>query len=352
MYLLLLLFSTVVFGLTCTRDKDCKSVSDDKRAVHCLNGVCACQTALGFTGAANATSKCTCASPSQIVEVSPMPPTVSDPKNDLRRTKSSGEDTPYCIPVQKGLECLEGRTREDIISGVVRQLYESLVWPTPAIMMQQMIMNQTHGGMWDLVDDNAFGRVDPAGEFSSKDGILEYFYGEVYLGPSQIDHIWINKLFAHGNVVAVTVDMRFRWYSTWPNGTLLRTWNLTQSGFFSFNDKNQIKSMDIVIHNVGWAQGPPDIDLPTLCTIILSVAKCDATNDPLGFYTDIQDCISFMELLDTGSYDNFRTNTTVCRQFHATLAIARPFVHCPHAGKTGAPYCVPHTYTDYYNQQY
>jgi len=352
MNLLVFLFTTVVFGLSCTRDKDCKSVSVNRDYVQCINSVCKCRTSQGFSGDAN-TTKCDCAVPGQVVYVdaSTVPPTVTK-KDDLRRGKGDDNLLAYCIPVQQGLECLEDRTREDYISGVVRQLYESLVWPTPALMMQQMITNKTTGGMWDLVDDNAFGRVDPAGEFTTKDGILEYFYGEVYLGPSQIEKIWINKLFAHGNIVAVTVDMQFNWFSTFPNGTLLRVWNLTQSGFFTFNDNNQILSMDIVIHNVGWAQGPPNIDLPTLCTIILDVAKCDKTMDPLGYYTDIRDCISFMEVLDLGTYDNFRQNSTVCRQFHATLAIARPAVHCPHAGKTGAPYCVPHTYTDYYAQQY
>jgi len=348
MYLLLLCFSVAVFGLACTSDKDCKTVSEKKDYVQCLNGVCACRTSQGFSGDATTTSKCSCAAPGQVVFSAPP---ADNKKEDLRRGKDEAL-VPYCIAIQDSLQCLQDRIREDNISGVVRQLYESLVWPTPAIMMQQMVANQTHGGMWDLVDENAFGRVDPAGEFTTRDGILEYFYGEVYLGPAQINQVWINKIFAHGNKVAVTVDMQFNWFTTFPNGSLLRTWNLTQSGFFTFNDKNQILSMDIVIHNVGWAQGAPDIDLPGLCNIILNVAHCDKTNDPAGFYTDIQDCISFMQTVDLGSYDNYRSNSQVCRQFHATLAIARPAVHCPHAGKTGAPYCVAHNYADYYSQQY
>jgi len=349
----LLFFAAVVFGYDCTRDKDCKAVTDNKDYVQCLNGVCVCRTSQGFSGAANTTSKCSCSGPAQVVYVDPtvVPPTVTK-KEDLRRGSKTDSLLAYCIPVVQGVQCLEDRTREDYISGVVRELYNSLVWPTPAIMMQQMVQNQTHGGMWDHVDDNAYGRVDPAGEFTTKDGILEYFYGEVYLGVTQITKIWINKLFAHGNIVAVTVDMQFNWFDKFPNGTLLRVWNLTQSGFFTFNDKNQILSMDIIIHNVGWAQGAPDVDLPGLCFMILNVAKCDKSNDPNGYYKDIQDCISFLETVDLGSYDNYRSNSVVCRQFHATLAIARPQIHCPHCGKTGIPYCVQHNYNDYYNQQY
>jgi len=348
-----LFFAAVVFGYDCTRDKDCKAVTVDKDFVQCLAGVCVRRTSQGFSGAANTTSKCQC-SGGDIVYIDPtvVPPSVT--REDLRRGSKSSDsaEIAYCIPVVKGLQCLEDRSREEIITGVVSQLYHSLVWPTPAIMMQQMITNQTHGGMWDLVDDNAFGRVDPAGEFTTKDGILEYFYGEVYLGVSQITNIWINKLFAHGNIVAVTVDMQFNWFDKFPNGTLLRVWNLTQSGFFTFNDKNQILSMDIIIHNVGWAQGAPDVDLPGLCNIILNVAHCDKTNDPNGYYKDIQDCIAFLQTVELGTYDIYRSNSIVCRQFHATLAIARPQVHCVHCGKTGIPYCVAHNYTDYYSQQY
>jgi len=137
-------------------------------------------------------------------------------------------------------------------------------------------------------------------------------------------------------------------------GNLLLAYNLTQSGSFTFNSANQIQSMDLIIHNLGFAVNGINTPANTLgvCEAILFAANCNSVMDPAGFYTDVNDCVTFMNSISFGSWDNLRTNSVSCRTYHAILAIARPQVHCPHAGKTGGGVCVDVPYTSLYNEQF
>jgi len=126
--------------------------------------------------------------------------------------------------------------------------------------------------------------------------------------------------------------------------------------FFTFNDNNQIQTLDLDIHNLGKAVNgffaDQTSEIERVCGILFSVAGCNEADDPLGFYETPEDCIAFLSSVDYGSWDDLRTNSVACRQFHAVLAIARPQVHCPHAGRTGGGKCINVPYTDYYLQQY
>jgi len=349
-----MLFSTLTFALllsTCAlsngqlvcprgRDHECSSVSTHNNYVACVNHVCQCKTSQGFVGAATPTSMCSCPSGKSIYHL------------------HSEDDTslPYCVDLADAVSWEQEQTRNDLLTGTISSLYNSLVFPTPQIIMGQLITGQTVGGIWDLVATNAVGRVDPLGEFSTKDGIVEYFYGQVWTGGSQIQQVVINKLLVEGNEVTISVDLHFYIYDTWPGGQLLTDYNLTQSGVFTFNDQNQIQSMDLVIHNLGkavnWFFADHAGEITRLCEIILDDAFCSSSLDPTGYYANMDDCVSFMNTVDYGTWDDIRENSVACRQFHAILAIARPQVHCPHAGKTGGGKCVPSVYTNYYLTQF
>jgi hypothetical protein len=246
--------------------------------------------------------------------------------------------------------------------GIIRELYGDLLWPTPAIIIGQMLSGNTVGGLWDRVSTTAVGRVDPVGEFIGQDGVIEYFVGTLWTGISRVSQVVFHKILAQDNWVASTVDMLFNAIDpSNPEAPPFMQWNYTQSGFFTFNDQDQIQSMDLIIHKLGHAPSPYPVEIVTSCHAILNVAGCNATHDPNGFYTDMDDCITFMQGIEFGNYDNVRQDTVVCRSFHSILAIARPHVHCSHSGKTGtgtlasgapAPKCTPHPYADYYLKNY
>jgi len=220
--------------------------------------------------------------------------------------------------------------------------------------MGQLISGQTVGGIWDLVADDAVGRVDPAGDFSTKDGIVEYFYGAVWTPESHVLSVNIQKLIVEGSVVYIDVDIFFNNFDAM--GNLVLAYNLTQTGSFTFNSLNQIQSIDLVIHNLGFAVNRISANqqeaILNVCEVIVFGAGCTSTFDPAGFYTGLGDCLGFMNNISFGTWDNLRTNSVACRTYHAILALARPQVHCPHAGKTGGLKCVDIPYTNLYNEQF
>ena len=132
--------------------------------------------------------------------------------------------------------------------------------------------------------------------------------------------------------------------------------NVTQTAFFTFDNNNLVSSVEAINHNLAWAfenfQLSPNELIATTCNNILNIAKCGPSNDPLGYYTDMNDCMNFMASIPLGTLDKARDNSVVCRQYHSTLAIARPNVHCSHSGKTGGGKCVVSNYADYYLSNY
>jgi len=112
------------------------------------------------------------------------------------------------------------------------------------------------------------------------------------------------------------------------------------------------------MHNLPWgADARTQKSLQSVgqfCGGILFVAQCNSTNDPNGYYHNITDCINhFYNIYDWGTFGVIRSNTSICRIFHTSLAIGgRPQVHCPIIGKTGGGKCTPHDEDDYYLQDF
>src|SRR5579863_802896 len=317
LFFLLALFSEIN-SLSCTAQYQCSSVTTNYNYVQCLNGQCQCLASTGFVGNATTQNQCRCDSPFNVYWLSA---------------------TPYCIQYPDAVAYELEQAQDAYQLSVIEAVYQSLVWPTPAIIMNDLITGQV-SPVASFVDLNAIGRVDPLGQFSTQDGIVEYFYGTVWTGSSRISKINFKKLISQDNIVCLNVVLSFDIYDQ-AQQNILFSYNLTQSGSFTFNSgTGLIESMDLIIHNLGANSDSTTPDTPAtieqLCFIILSVANCNSVFDPDGYYTDMTDCMNyFTDVYEWGTWDDiyFNGNSSICRYFHSLLAIGRPQIHCPHAGK-------------------
>ena len=185
---------------------------------------------------------------------------------------------------------------------------------------------------------------------------MEYFYGSIFTPYANARNVYIQKLHASGNVAFVRVILTTNTYNYLDPTQILSSTNLTQTAIFTFDSDYRVTSVEAGVHNLGWALEKVESDqqqqIAIVCNSILNIAKCGPSNDPLGYYTDMTDCVSFMNSIKFGTFDKARDNSVVCRQYHATLAIGRPNVHCSHAGKTGGMKCTVHNYDEYYLKNY
>lgn len=338
--LVLALFS-ITEGLVCSEKGQCSRVSNNPNFVDCVAGQCQCSQ-LGFIGNASEVNKCRCTLPNKVYW-----------ENGIT----------YCINYDDAVRLNKENLQEDRQISIINIVYNSLIWPTPAGIIFSLITGAPNP-IFDLFESGTGvkGRVDPVGTFSNNDGVVEYFYGAVWTGSPRISKITFKKLISQNNIVHVNVVLLFDVYDQTQQNKLF-SYNLTQSGSFTFDEIGKISSTDLIIHNLGAATtaSNPISDpkspafIQQVCGIILGAANCTADKDPEGHYTDFADCInSFTNVYEGGTFDNiyFNGNTSVCRFYHSLLAIARPFQHCSHSGKSGGGKCINHPYQSYYNQDY
>src|SRR5690606_18830517 len=113
-----------------------------------------------------------------------------------------------------------------------------------------------------------------------------------------------------------------------------RQYNLTQTGFYEFDENHRVREFDVSILNLGAAVDTPVAQRPfaiqAVCNMVMvSPGYCVG----YGEYTDYNDCVDFLSAIPFGSRDRANSNTTACRLIHTKLAAVRPEVHCPHVGK-------------------
>jgi hypothetical protein len=334
-FFFILALSYKIQSLSCTTRNQCNLVTTNPNFVECVSGQCQCLNAMGFDGNASTSNQCRCDAPSSIYYQA---------------------TTPYCIQFSDAAASKVAEVKAEYQKSVVDLVYQSLVWPTPAVIMGALIQGQP-SLIGAYIADDAKGRVDPLGKFVGHDGVVEYFYGTVWTGSSRIIKSTMKKLVSNGNIVASDYVMTFQ---TWDNNNVLvGSHNLSQSGTFTFNENGLIQSMDLVIHNLGAQGGSSTVKTPellgTICYLIMNVAKCNSTNDPEGYYTSSDDCYNHMaNVYPYGTWDNlyFNGNCTSCRFFHALLSVGRPQVHCKHTGKTGGGKCLDHPYDGYFLEDF
>ncbi len=332
----LFLFIGSTTSLECNVRARCLSVTQQLGFVDCVAGQCVCLTASGFIGNASLENKCRCDTPSKVYYA------------------DAGE--PYCYVFADGVAYKNEKSQEEFQASIVRSVYDNLVFPGPRNIMVELIIGQ-NTTVYNYFADNAVGRVDPVGVFSSHDGIVEYFYGLTWTGAARINKVVFKKLISQNNIVHSNVVMSFDLYDQ-AQQNIVFSYNLTQSGSFTFDANKKIKSVDLIIHNLGAISNQQSPQTPEyiqqVCYIILNIAGCNATHDPTGFYADFPACIQSFSQYKWGSYDNlyFDGNNAICRFFHALLAIGQPHTHCSHAGITGGGKCIQHDYATYYNKDY
>jgi len=247
-----------------------------------------------------------------------------------------------------------GENRQDILQAKVRKVYTNLVYPTSVMILAGQV------SVHDLFANDTRGRVDPVGTFDSFKLLTEYFYALAANPENTITHVDINDIFGQGNEVYVRVNVFFQ--ANNPN--VSKSFNLTQSGRYLFNDDNLIQTVDVTIHYLGKNSNPPEIPGPYsaqqtnliygICyTLVQSPGTCaDPALDPEGHYADVPSCVAFFMSIPYGSWDDAESNTVVCRQLHTILTAFDPVTHCPHTGKTGGGKCVDWPYEAYATESY
>ena len=161
--------------LACDNNAQCASISLNPEFAICDKsvslpgntkaGVCRCLVERGFSGAASTISKCFCNAPSQVYY-----------KNVA--TPGSNDKLAYCTVIDKALMYDNEKAAAEFYESQTLKIYNSLVWPTPALIVQELMQGKQDGIMSTIFAHDAKGRVDPAGEFIGYEGIIEYFYGE------------------------------------------------------------------------------------------------------------------------------------------------------------------------------
>jgi len=242
-----------------------------------------------------------------------------------------------------------GENRQAILQQKVRKVYTNLVYPTSTYILAGAVT------VTDLFAPDVRGRVDPVGTFDSFLLLTEYFYALAANPSNMITSVDITDIFGQNNEVFVRVNVFFQ--ATNPNTT--KSFNLTQSGRYLFNDDDLIQLVDVTIHYLGKTSNPPEIPGPYspqqmqliqgICyTLTTSPGTCaNATLDPEGHYSNVGDCIVYFMSIPYGTWDDAEANSVVCRQLHTILTFFDPVTHCPHTGKTGGGKCVDWPYEEY-----
>lgn len=334
--LFFLVLLPLINALNCPQGQyQCSSVTLDYNYVECSSGTCKCRTSLGFVGNATLAGKCSCPSPLEVYWKSGVP---------------------YCTSLQNGVQFQLNTTRDKILREKTTSLFNYILWPNSQALAYQILADNLVGGYFDLFAENAKGRVDPLGSFNDKKGIVEYYVGTIWTGVSRVLSYHIRALVASGNKVGVTADMLFAQYATPTDTVPYYYYNFTQTGIITFDDNNLIKSMDMINRNVGLNVGhlfdESDEHRQIVCYIIMVQANCNSTYDPAGYYSSFEDCYNYQKAIPFGNWDNQRTNSTLCRLYHATLAGIDPYHHCPHAGKTGGGKCFDYPREAYWDVDY
>jgi len=339
---------SVVYGLACTAQYQCSSVSNDYNYVQCVSGQCQCLSSNGFNGTATTSDPCRCdytvawgGSPSQPYCIQCTSPRFIEYYNGM----------PYCVYPPECQELEQESDRDTILANQVTQVYQRLIYPTPLLIMSGL------ESVFDLFANNTRGRVSPVGSFEDFTSIQEYFYG---LGASsRITQVTIQKMTVTGNLVDIWVIIFFN-----NTGTGSPSYNLTQTGFYTFNDENLITSVDLDILNLGWALDGDTLTnnasrqaiINRVCDTIVGVpgqpGTCTSGDDPSGHYTSLDDCLTFMNSIPFGTWAHANSNSVICRELHTILTVFRPTVHCPHAGKTGGMKCVDTAYSTFYDETF
>lgn len=292
------------YGLSCTQQSDCLSVTTNYNYAHCVSGQCQCVST--FAGSATSTDKCRCNSPGNVYYANGVP--------ECKVCQAPSEiiwqnGNPYCVNPPECETLTADAATQAFRQQQVMQIYQNLVYPTPFAILQNTALATQFA-------PTVRGRVTPVGKFNDFNGVLEYFYALAIQPGNPVVAVDLKALISTGDKVGVRVDILF-------NNSVTGLKNLTQTGFFQFNSNNQVFTFDLAILNLGAAVDVPQSAqsgvIQGVC-YFLTVSPATCPHE----YTDFNDCVNFMSNINYGSWNRANSNTTVCRQLHTLLTkIAR-----------------------------
>jgi len=317
--------------VACTAQWQCSSVTTDYNYVQCSNGFCACRTDLGMDGTGlSPSSPCTCLSPKTVIW---------------------NNGSPYCVNLQDAVNAKNQKNKEALQKQTVQQIYRLLIGTfTPQLIAAEVI------NVDNLLSPTAVGRISPVGHFN---GVMlkQYFYA--LAASSNITNTYFIDLRSEGNVVAVRVDVEFTHPA--PSPYQPAVFNLTEKGFFFFNDQGIVEAVDLEILNLGDIEDPPSFLYPFFIAQVCNTINGNpALNQTQGTcnganlqYADWNTCVAHLSSIPFGSFYRANSNTVVCRLIHQLMTIFPPpsvgaNLHCPHVGPTGGGMCVDMPYSEFY----
>ena len=308
----------------CSAQWQCESCSTNYNFVQCIDSVCTCLTNQGFTGNATVANPCACQSP-----------------NTVDWTTGS----PYCLNIALATQLQVNASRANTLIQQVMRVYNYLDYPTPLFILNGSLP------LNDLFDPNVIARADPLSIVNGSQIVQEYFYvfavqalhaqTPVVIYAVEFQELGCNMT-TPNPVVFVRVIVKYGVFL--PGGGFLNVVNYTQLGTFTFGLNNTIIKADLVIPNIGFSTNSQLLNrtLYRINTCNLYFAFCNATYDPLGYYTSFDDCMDFLtnHVRNTTytnpnipvDYDQPAGNTDVCRNFHLQMARYAPIPHCSHGG--------------------
>lgn len=266
--------------------------------------------------------------------------------------------------------------KQDKRQATVIGLYKDLIYPGPKAVLAD-ISNASHIFEQAVVK----GRVTPAGHYDDFEGAVEYFYGLALTPQSRVDDIKVRSIVASGDKVAVEIDLHFcsaPYTGCDPNiPTSANSNTLRQTGFYTFNANDKVISFDLTILNLGKSSDPKTPEeraarIIGVCTVLTTAhvnviteqvvfggtctSEFDGPEDfapgfPLVPGDPMANCVTFMNSIPYGTWDQPSSNTFTCRSLHSLLTPLRS-MHCMHVNFDGGGKCVDSAYGDFFKTEF
>ncbi len=268
-----------------------------------------------------------------------------------------------CVNLQDAAQLVRDNDTSATNLNVVESLFKAMIWynntVNPFRYIYSAIGLPSNNSIFEFFAPNASIYAVPFGGFN--DPVAAALY---YLVPTvwqvQVPAVFFYHNFGRGNQVHLRSDIGFGY-----SGVIYA--NVTEVAAYTMNANNRIGSADAVAYYVGKASNPPaylqQAYLEGFCadmtmnpgfwsTTTQKNGFCSSHYDPLGFYANYSDCMAFVSSIPFGTYDDGEEGSFICRLIHTQMSFFDPAVHCPHAGKTGGGFCVPHSYNSFYQRVY
>lgn len=250
----------------------------------------------------------------------------------------------------------------------LQTLYNYLVSPN----IQQVFPESGVSPVDALFSNPTQGRIAPFGEGHDLATVKKYFFGLPNDGLESgsaftVTAVTFRSITKHNPDVSVVVDLTF---TPTALGQELgyETFQLRETGQFTFDKKLQITSFDLSIPYVDTAMtsleglnfSSPSFftsSVAAICYVAMgppggsSPGACNTANTGFANYND---CYSYLTTLPAGNWNrSMNQNTVACRTLHTQWLAMSPDIECPNVGRTGGTQCADaNTYASYFTETF